>query len=355
MNAEISIRLLAGVLLTAANAFFVTTEFALTRVRQLPKHAFQGTSSLRLAWRMTERLEIYLTGCQLGITASSILLGVVAEPAVTRILQPATSLLGLDEPTTHLVSITLAVVLINLVHAVYGEQAPTYLGVERPRAVARYLAPLLYWWVKITSPIIYVGDGLAKASLRPLGISITRSWTRGEAGEGEDEELQTHADLMRKMGELLSRGALEEERRREVLKALEIGAIPVKEIMVPRDRVVALSTVDSMEESLRVISEHHYVRFPIAGEEGDGFVGMVYLPAVVRRLDRLKAGEVSLRDIAEPLVTVGAEQPVSDVIDTLQDAKQEAALVEEGGEVVGFVTITDTFEAIAGELRDPFD
>jgi len=189
---ELTIRLVAGVLLTAANAYFVAAEFALTRARQLPEEKYQKYRSTRLAWKMTEKLEIYLTGCQLGISTTSVLLGVVAEPAVTELMLPVTELLGLSEATTRTVSVVLAVILIQLVHKIWGEQAPTYLGVEEPVLVARFTAPGHYVFSKIFYPVIKAGDGLAKWTLRLFGFEISRSWVEAEeegdeGGGGGDE------------------------------------------------------------------------------------------------------------------------------------------------------------------------
>jgi len=347
-------RLAAGLVLVVANAYFVATEFALTRVRQYPKSEFEGHPSLRRAWEMTERLEIHLTGCQVGITLTSILLGVVAEPAVTALLAPLFGLLEMAPGTSHLISIVLAVLIINLVHTVYGEQVPTYLGVERPRFIARYLAPGLHWWTKTLYPLIRFGDWAAKATLRPFGIRITRSWTT-EEGTEEDGEIHDPAELRSQIGELLTRGSLPADRRREVLRALEIGSIPVAEIMTPIGDVATLSSDGSLEEHLEVVAERQHVRFPILNVGTGRYEGAVYVPQLLARLDGLRDGSERLLDLATPLVRVRADQAVSQVIDELQANDQELALVEEGAEVVGLVTITDTFEAIAGELRDPFD
>jgi len=76
---ETGLRLVGGVFLLVASGYFVTTEFAMTRVRQFDESEFTGSAGLERAWAMTDRLEIYLSGCQLGITVSSVGLGVVAE------------------------------------------------------------------------------------------------------------------------------------------------------------------------------------------------------------------------------------------------------------------------------------
>ncbi len=302
---------------------------------------------------MTERLEIYLTGCQLGITASSILLGIVAEPAVTALLETAVGLAGLPAGASHAISITAAVVLINLVHKVWGEQAPTYLGVERPLEVLERLAPALWWWTRIMKPVILLGDGIAKATLGLFGVEISRSWTEAEADEGP---ITSFLELRQRLRGLLSRGEdLDRERRREVLRALEIQDIPVREVMVPREEVKALSTGRQLEENLRAVADLRYLRFPLVGEDLDDVRGTVYLTSVFAALDELRSGETSLEAIAVEPMRMEADLSVSDAIDRFQEARQELAFVMDGDRVAGIVTSTDALEAIAGELRDPFD
>lgn len=79
VGVETALRLGGGLVLLLANAFFVVSEFAMTRVPQFDESAFEGSRGLELAWEMTERLEVYLSGCQVGITIASVGLGVVAE------------------------------------------------------------------------------------------------------------------------------------------------------------------------------------------------------------------------------------------------------------------------------------
>ncbi len=354
LTLEILLRLIAGAVLVAANAFFVATEFALTRLRQFSEAEIRDDPALRTAWGMTERLEIHLTGCQLGISVSSILLGVVAEPAVSELLAVPARALGVPEGTVPVLSVVTAVVAINLIHQIWGEQAPTYLGVERPRGVARRLAPLLLVWSRTLGPLIRLGDWAAKATLRLFGIRMTRSWTR----TGEEEsvgEIGSHGELLREMGELLARGSLTRDRRREVIQALAIERIPVRRIMVPREEVTPLSTARSVEENFRTIGETGFVRYPLLDAAEEEFVGTIYVPTLFRHRRALERGEATLDEVAAPGVRVPADLPVSRLIDRLQEERQEVALVEEEGRIVGLVTITDAFEAIAGEVTDPFD
>ena len=342
----IALRLLAGLALILANGFFVAIEFALTRVRQYPESEFDEPG-LRRAWEMTDDLEIYLTSCQVGITASSIAVGIVAEPALAALFEPYFG-------STVLASVgaggILAFLIINLLHLTHGEQTPTYLGVERSKFVARYGATPLYWFAKLISPIISLGDGVAKWTLKLFGIEMTGAWL-----EAETDAIESRADLRHELGSVLDRGDLSEERREEVLNALEVGARSVREEMIPLEDVVFLSTDVSLEENLERLESKPHTRFPLVGADPGDFRGIVYVPAVVTNVDALRDGGLTLESLAAPPMTLSAETEISEAIDQFQVERQELALVLEGGDVVGLLTATDAFEAVMGELDDPLD
>lgn len=354
------VRLVTGLLLVGANAFFVATEFALTRLRQIDPKELHEDPSLKRAWEMTERLEIYLTGCQLGISATSILLGIVAEPAVTHGLEPIFEAVGLEGLAARSTSVVIAVILINLVHKIWGEQAPTYLGVEKPLGVLRHLSSGLFWWTKTMKPLILFGDSAAKWTLSLIGVKIERSWLEAE----EKGPITTYTELRSRLKQLLGRGKLPKDRRQEILAALEIEELPVREIMVPRGEIVALSTTSSNEKNLATVRETGFNRYPLVGDSLEDFRGTVYVPAIFRKLPALRAGDCTFEDVADEPMVLRADEPVSRVIDRFQEARQELALVREvedddsadgDDQIVGLVTATDTFEAIAGELEDPYD
>ncbi|MCU4719464.1 hemolysin family protein [Halapricum hydrolyticum] len=346
---EIVVRLVAGIGLILGNAFFVAVEFALTRTRQYSREEFvgEGSRGLARAWEMTEDLEIYLTSCQVGITATSIAVGIVAEPALAFLLEPVFADTALASAGAGAV---IAFLIINLVHLTHGEQTPTYLGVERTRMVARYGAEPLYWFHFLISPMIIVGDSVAKWTLKLFGIEMTGAWL-----EAETDSIETRAQLRNRLGSVLEKGELTDERRAEVLSALEIGDSDVVEIMIDREEIVALSTEVDLETNLDRMDGTPHVRFPLVGEDFEEFVGVVYAPTVLHNIDELRAGKTALGELATPPMTVAADTAVSDFIDQCQAENQELALVLDGGEVVGLVTATDAFEEVLGELEDPMD
>ncbi|WP_267639642.1 CNNM domain-containing protein [Haloarchaeobius amylolyticus] len=350
-----AVRLLGGFVLLLANGFFVGTEFAMTRVRQFSESEFTGHPGLERAWEMTEELEIYLSGCQVGITVCSIGLGVVAEPALSAAINPLFVAVGLAEPGSHAaVAALTAFALMNFSHVVIGEQAPTYFGVERTKTAAKYGSRPLSLWTKLMSPFIRLADRIAKAILALFGVEMTRSWAEEEL-EGEEDQLTSRAELRTKMGDVLSRSNLPQERRQEVIAAFEIGETPVSEIMVPIDEAVVLHATDDLETTLERMQEHPHTRFPLVGDGFDDYRGAVYTPAVLRNIEGLRAGKTDLADCTGEPMTIDAGTPVSDAIDQFQEAGEELALVERDGEVVGMLTPTDAWETITGEQTDPLD
>ena len=345
---ELSLRLVAGVALILTNGFFVAIEFALTRARQFTESEFVGDRpALERAWEMTQNLEIYLTTCQVGITASSIAVGIVAEPALAALFEP----LFVGGPLASVgAGAIIAFGIINLVHLTHGEQTPTYLGVERSRFVCRYGATPLYWFNWLISPLITLGDWVAKGTLGLFGIEMTGAWL-----ETEEDVLESRADLRNELGSLLDEGEIPAERRDEVLNALEVGTLPISEIMVTADDIVALSTERSVADNLARIRNTPHTRFPLVGDSLADFNGVVYAPSIIDHYDALQDGDATFADIAAPPMTVAADTSVSDAFDQFQAEQQELALVFQDGEIVGLVTATDALEAVMGDLEDPLD
>lgn len=344
---EQAIRLISGVVLLLLNAFFVASEFALTRLRQYNREDLDDNSGLNRAWEMTKTLEIYLTSCQIGITTTSILLGVVAEPAVTQLIEAVFTTASIGSVSTHTISIVLSVVLINFIHTIWGEQAPTYLGVERAKFVARYCANSLYWWTYAIYPFLVLGDRITKATLSLFNIKMERSWLRDEGS--------STGDIRSEMVKLLKSGGVKDDRRKEVINALEIDRIPVQDIMIPRDEIVTMSTEKSFRDNIEVLRNHMQARYPLVGENIDDFRGILYTPQITANMEELFEGTKELDDFDWPRMVVSKELPVSELIDRFQEEHQELALVQEDGKTIGLVTLTDALETIIGSAKDPLD
>lgn len=343
---ELYLRLLGGVILLLLNAFYVASEFALTRLRQYDREELDDSAGISRAWKMTETLEIYLTSCQIGITTTSILLGVIAEPAVTELIELFMPAGTVGSLTTHTISIILSVTIINLFHTIWGEQAPTYLGIERAKTVARYSSFPLYWWTYAIYPVLLLGDRLTKATLKLFGVEIDRTWLKEDSTSG---------DIRTEIVDLLKTEGVSDDRRKEVINALDIDDITVKEIMVPRKDIISLTTEKSFRENLNTIHHHMHARYPLVGQTLDDFKGILYTPQITANIENLLNGEKELDDFDWPKMTVQQDLPVSKLIDHFQQINHELALVQENGRIIGLVTLTDAIETIVGNTEDPLD
>ena len=344
---ELYLRLVGGVVLLLLNAFYVAAEFALTRLRQYKREELEDNAGLNRAWKMTETLEIYLTSCQIGITTTSILLGVIAEPAITELIELLMPAGTIGSFSSHTISIIISVTIINLVHTVWGEQAPTYLGVERAKTVARYSSFPLYWWTYAIYPILLFGDRVTKATLKLFGIEMGRAWLKEDSAS---------SDIRSEMVNLLKKKeGVSDDRLEEVINALDIDDISVKEIMVPRKDIISLSTEKSFRENLNTIHDHMHARYPLVGNTLDDFKGILYTPQITANTESLLNGEKELDDFDWAKMTVQPDLSVSKLIDHFQQKNHELALVQENERIIGLVTLTDAIETIVGSAEDPLD
>jgi CBS domain containing-hemolysin-like protein len=349
---EISIRLAAGIFLILANAFFVCIEFALTRLRQFEFSELPDTPGVKRCWDLTKELEINLTGCQVGISLTSILLGVVAEPAVTEMMTPLFHWFGADSTEYKWVGVGLSIVVLNLVHKIWGEQSPTYLGVEKPVEVCSALGIPFSWWTKLVYPVIIFGDGLAKWTLGLFGVTMERSWTDDD--EASTTQREPRSGLRSSLIKLMKKEGVSKDRVAEVTNTLDIGSTPISDILVPREKIVALSTEDNLEINLSKMTSHS--RYPIVGKDLDDFKGCLYIPEVLSRLDQLREGSKTLQDLCRGRLILSEDMMVADAIDRFQSEYQEIALVQDReGVIVGLLTLTDAFERIVGQAEDPLD
>jgi IMP dehydrogenase len=178
---------------------------------------------------------------------------------------------------------------------------------------------------------------------------MTQAWT-----ETEKEVIETRGELRNRLGSVLEKGEIAEERREEIINAFDVGDKSVSEVMVSPEDIVYLSTEDT-ERNFEKMEEYPHTRYPLVGDSIKDFRGVVYTPILVRHREDLSSGELDFEDLSAPTMTLSPDTDVSDAIDQFQTERQELALVIEDGEVVGLVTVTDLLETVVGDMEDPLD
>src|SRR5512146_676432 len=133
MLAFVLLRMLAVILLVAANAFFVAAEFALVSVRdtRIQQLVDAGRVGARTVQRLHGHVDEVLNAVQFGITVASLALGWAGEPALARLLEPAFAAVPHSSVYAHTVAVVVAFTLITYLHVILGEVVPKTIALQR--------------------------------------------------------------------------------------------------------------------------------------------------------------------------------------------------------------------------------
>jgi len=335
MDARTALALVLTVVLVVANGFFVAAEYAFVRVRktQLDEIGQQGSARARLASRVLDRLDQYISASQLGVTLCSLAIGWLGEPAVAALLEPIFD--WLPDPLLNVISFALAFGVITYVHIVVGELAPKYLSIQRAVPLALWCAYPLHLFYRLMYPFIALVNGSANAILRWVGIRST-------------DELDVHSEEELKMLVAVStkKGVLQESERLIVGRAMEFADRMVRQVMVPRTEMVAVPDDVGVKELLATARQHRFSRFPVYQEDLDHIIGIVHVKDLVG-IDR----EV-MRKVPVIPETMRLDQALAEF---RRQRVQLAVVLDEFGGTAGLVTLEDVIEQLVGEVQDEFD
>ena len=348
--------ILAALGCIAANAFFVAAEFAFAKVRPTALDALSRDGDVRAqrALAMTKHLDAYLSATQLGITLASLGLGWLGEPAVAALLYtPLTWLaerlplasvgLGHDE-FAHGVAFAVAFATISLFHIVIGELVPKSIAIQFPEATSRYTAAALFWFFRLTTPAMWVLNGMSNVVLRALRLPPARH------AEGK-----LSADEIRVIIQASFPTSDTQDRKRDLLERVLRGTDrPVRAIMVPRVDMVTVSLSESVERCLDLVRTHGYSRYPVC-EEGDPdrVIGYVHVKDI---LTASRDGTRSIAGLKRDILFVPETAKVGDLLSEFQlTALPIAIVVDEYGGTDGLVTVEDVVEEMVGEIQDEHD
>ncbi len=333
-----------GLFLVFLNGFFVAAEFALVKVRptQIDPHAKAGDRRAKVARHMLTHLDAYLSATQLGITLASLALGWIGEPAFAWVLEPLVlKLPGATPALVHSISLTVAFLVITILHIVLGELAPKSLAIRKPEPTSLWVAMPLYLFYKLTFPAIWVLNHAANAILRPFGIEPV-----GEEELSHDEE-ELRLILASAPSDRLSR-----QKQRILDNVFAFSHMPARKIMVPRADVVYLSTEESMEDSIDRARESGHTRFPLCEGDLDHIIGIVHIKDLFRR----RPLPSSLSEVKRDIAFVPQTLKLDRLLRRMRTEKVHiAAVLDEYGGVSGIVTLENVLEELVGEIQDEFD
>ena len=343
---DIALRLLAAFGLVVANAGFVAAEFALVAVdrTRVEERAASGDRRARRVKRLLARLSYHLSGAQLGITVTSLLLGYLAEPVIAAALEPAV-IAVFGEATPHGVSIGIALAVATVVQMVLGELVPKTVAVTKPFGSAVALARPVAVYGLLARPAVAFLDGLANWTVRRLGIEPRQDI---ETTPDRDELTQ----LILSSGQ---EGVLDVGEVQLLTRSIRLADKQADDAMVPRVEIAAIGAEASLAELAELASRTGHSRFPVTGQSLDDIVGVVHVKSLYRRPVAAR-GSTPVAELMAPVPAVPESRDLGELMAELRSgAGQLAVVIDEHGGTAGIITLEDVLEEIVGEIDDEHD
>ncbi|WP_353941108.1 hemolysin family protein [Streptomyces sp. HUAS MG91] len=334
----IAIQLLIGLATLVVNAFFVGAEFALISVRrsQIEPHAEEGNRRARSVLWGLEHVSALLAAAQLGITLCTLVLGIVAEPAIAHLLEPVFDAVGMPHGLVHPIAFVIALTVATYLHMLLGEMVPKNIALAEPVRSALLLGPPLVALARALRPVIFAINAFANTLLKLLRV------------ETKDEVAATFSDseLARLVRDSSEAGLIDDRAQERLHDALELGRRPVKDVVLPLEKVVYARVGVTPEQLEQLSAESGFSRFPVV-DESRRIVGYLHVKDALDAMPRdLPFRVPDMRSIAR----VREATPLDDVLTAMRRSRTHvAAVLGADGRLAGLVTMEDLLRELFGQ------
>ncbi len=333
-------------LLIAINGVFVAAEFALVRSRRskLEQLAAEGSRGASSVLEELDRIDEYLSACQLGITMASIGIGFLGEPAVAKLIEPIFG--SLSHGVAVAISVAIAYTIVTALHVTVGEQAPKLFAISRPEDTARRLAAPLRLFRRASAPFTVALTWMSNGVARIFGVKPGQL----------DEQQPTSEDLQMLISQSAVRGKLDPGEAVMLRGVFHLHEQEAREVMTPIPAVVTIDYSSNVADALNLcISSGHNRLVVVEDGNADRVRGIVHALRLVRLM--LNEGpEAKIESAVRDALIVPETKPLDDLLTELQRQRSSmGVVVDEYGRTVGIVTVEDILEEVVGEIEDETD
>lgn len=341
--------LLLGVLLTAGTFIFVSSEFSLVAVDQasVERRALKGDKRAAQVLRATKELSTQLSGAQVGITLTTILLGYTTQTTIASLLTSLLGNVGVAQALATTIAVVVAAILINAFSMLFGELVPKNLALAHPLKTAGMVVPFQMIFTTAFRPLIAVLNGTANWVLHRIGIEP----------QEEISSARSASELAALVRHSAEEGTLDTSTASLFTKSIRIGELSAVDVMTDRGLVRFLGQDAMASDVVELARETGHSRFPVIGDDSDDVVGLVSLRRAVA-VPWERRGEVPVvsSSLLAPAPRVPETMDLAPLLVQLRDeGLQMAVVVDEYGGVAGIVTLEDVVEEIVGEVSDEHD
>ena len=342
-------QILVGVVLTVGTGLFVAAEFSLvaTDPMKVERRAVEGDRRAAKVAGALDHLSTQLSGAQVGITLTTILLGYTTQVALTNALTGVFAGWGLAEAAAATVAVIVALILVNAYSMVFGELVPKNLALSDPLRVAGVVVPAHQAFTWLFKPLVTCLNATANWIVKRLGVEPVEQLSSARSAS----EL---AAIVRHSAE---EGMLEETTATLFIRSVAFSELTAVDVMQPRVNMVALSDDATAADVIELAMATGHSRFPVYGEDPDDIVGLVHLRrAVAVPFEKRADVPVVSSSLLAPAPRVPETLELAPLLVGLRDeGLQMALVVDEYGGTSGVVTLEDVVEEIVGEVGDEHD
>ena len=340
------------ILLTLGTALFVAAEFSLVAAdrAELDLAAKADDRAAQRALAAVRTLSFQLSGAQLGITITTLLVGFLAEPSITTLLRPGLRAAGLPEAAADAVGVVVALTLATVPQMVLGELVPKNWAIARPTPVARTVAAPMAVFTSTFRPLIAACNGLANIIVRGLGIEP----------QEELRSARSAAELGSLVQSSANQGTLPGETARLIARSLTFGDRVAGHVMTPRTQIISVAETTSLADLLAASQASGHSRFPIAStaegrQDLDDITHIVHVKKVFTiPVEERRTTSVSVLASLVPQVPQSLHlEPLLALL--RQRGPQRAVVIDEYGGTAGIVTLEDVVEELVGDVEDEHD
>ncbi|MEU1797973.1 hemolysin family protein [Streptomyces californicus] len=338
--------LFVALLLCLACGAFVAAEFSLTTVErsELERAVEQGDRGASSALKAVRSLTFQLSGAQLGITVTNLVIGMLSEPSIAKLIRGPVEAAGLPPAAASTLALVIGTALSTVVLMVVGELVPKNWAISSPLAVAKAVATPQRMFTAVFRPFISHLNNTANRIVRRFGLEPTEELASARSPQ-ELVALARHS---------AREGALEADTAELFVRTLNLSELTAENVMTPRVQVTALDVQATAEDVANATRATGLSRFPVYRGSLDTVVGVAHIKDVLAvpadRRPRTRVSEL----LREPLL-VPETLTVDKLLDRLSGKLAMAVVIDEYGGTAGVATLEDIVEEVVGEVRDEHD
>lgn len=334
------------IVLLLLNALFVAAEFGLVKVHvsQLEDAVDEERRGARLALHVAKNIDSYLSVCQLGITASSLILGSLGVPFLAKLFAPIFLTVGIPEPWMNLILFVISISVLTAFHIIIGEKIPRVFGIRKSVGTTIFCSRPLRVFYFLTAGPVWAINFLSNAILRRVF----------NMEPVNNSHISHTADELRLLVEETGRAHEVTETEQEILiNALGLSELSVRDILTPRNDVIVLDVHRTFKENLEVAMESKHTRFPLVDRHLDKTLGLIHIKDLFREMQRDSPNLFALK---RDLAAVSENLPLDQLLQLFLARRAHMALVvDEFGGSIGLVMLDDVLDQVVGEILDEFD